>query len=117
MSAVSKRLTPASKQMSTIRVASATSLAPHALKNSVPPPNVPVPKLRNGTFKPDVPSWRNSIARIDASRRKMILPEVDVRFRTLVIATAHSHRIPIYPTPRNAKDCLSKRGEAKHLEP
>src|SRR6476660_5694128 len=73
MSAVSKRLTPASKQMSTSRVASATSLAPQALKNSVPPPNVPVPKLRTGTFNPDLPSCRNSIERIDAGRRKMIL--------------------------------------------
>ena len=39
---------PASRQMSTSRVASATSLAPQALKNSLPPPNVPVPKLRTG---------------------------------------------------------------------
>src|SRR5579864_1397306 len=80
MSAVSKRLTPASKQMSTSRVASATSLAPQALKNSVPPPNVPVPKLRTGTFNPDLPSCRNSIARIDASLRKTILPEARCPF-------------------------------------
>src|SRR5580698_8565348 len=52
---------PASMQMSTRRVASATSVAPQALKNSFPPPNVPVPKLSTGTFKPDRPSVRNSI--------------------------------------------------------
>src|SRR5580693_4427657 len=47
--------------MSTKRVASATSLAPQARKNSLPPPNVPVPKLNTGTFKPDLPSCRNSM--------------------------------------------------------
>src|SRR5262250_390871 len=55
-SAVSKRFTPASRQMSTSRVASATSELPHALKNSLPPPNVPVPKERTGTSKPDEPN-------------------------------------------------------------
>src|SRR6185369_995537 len=47
--------------MSTSRVASATSLEPQALKNSLPPPNVPVPRLRAGTMKPDAPSCRYSI--------------------------------------------------------
>src|SRR5579862_5997370 len=61
MSAVSKRLTPASRQMSTRRVASATSLAPQALKNSLPPPNVPAPKLRTGTCRPERPSCLNSM--------------------------------------------------------
>src|SRR5580765_703528 len=60
-SAVSNMLTPASRQMSTRRVASLTSVAPHALKNSLPPPKVPVPKLRTGTLKPESPSRRNSI--------------------------------------------------------
>src|SRR6185369_10597303 len=49
-------LTPASRQMSTRRFASATSLAPQALKNSLPPPNVPVPNVSAGTIKPDAPS-------------------------------------------------------------
>ena len=52
---------PASRQMSTSRVASATSLAPQALKNSLPPPNVPVPKLNTGTLNPEPPSCRYSI--------------------------------------------------------
>src|SRR5277367_2131287 len=47
--------------MSTRRVASATSVAPQARKNSLPPPNVPVPKLSTGTFNPERPSVRNSI--------------------------------------------------------
>src|SRR4051812_46205667 len=47
---------PASRQTSTRRVASATSLAPRALKNSLPPPNVPVPRLSTGTLKPEPPS-------------------------------------------------------------
>ena len=58
MSAESNMVRPASRQMSTSRVASATSLAPHALNNSPPPPNVPVPKLSAGTFNPEPPSWR-----------------------------------------------------------
>src|SRR5271168_4374601 len=61
MSAVSNRLTPASRQISTSRVASATSLAPHALKNSLPPPKVPVPKLNTGTLRPEPPRIRYSI--------------------------------------------------------
>src|SRR5271156_5509570 len=47
--------------MSTRRVASATSVAPHALKNSPPPPNVAAPKQNAGTFNPDCPSRRYSI--------------------------------------------------------
>ena len=47
--------------MSTSRVASATSLAPQALKNSLPPPNVPVPKLSTGTLKPERPNCRYSM--------------------------------------------------------
>lgn len=58
----SKRLTPASRQMSTRRVASPTSLAPQALKNSLPPPNVPAPKLSTGTCWPERPSCLNSMA-------------------------------------------------------
>src|SRR5215475_15335222 len=65
MSAVSNKLTPASRQMSMRRVASATSLDPHALKKSVPPPNVPVPKLKTGTFNPDLPSCRYSMSAIN----------------------------------------------------
>ncbi len=37
------------------RFASATSVEPHALKKSPTPPNVAVPKLNTGTFKPDPP--------------------------------------------------------------
>jgi hypothetical protein len=47
--------------MSTSRVASATSVAPQALKNSFPPPNVPVPRLRTGTLNPEPPSCLNSM--------------------------------------------------------
>src|SRR5829696_7565778 len=61
MSAESNMVNPASRQMSTSRVASVTSLAPHALKNSLPPPNVPVPRLNTGTLKPECPSRLNSI--------------------------------------------------------
>src|ERR1039457_1397380 len=60
MSAVSNILIPASRQISTRRRASAASLAPQAWKNSPFPPNVPAPKLRTGTLKPDAPSLRNS---------------------------------------------------------
>src|SRR4051794_1334472 len=62
MSAESNMVRPASRQMSTSRVASATSLAPHALNSSPPPPKVPVPKLRTGTFRPEPPSCLYSIA-------------------------------------------------------
>src|SRR5438034_10968078 len=62
MSADSNMLRPASRQTSTSRVASAKSLWPHALKNSLPPPKVPVPRLSTGTLKPEPPSCLNSIA-------------------------------------------------------
>src|SRR5262245_52881330 len=61
MSAVSNMVRPASRQMSTSRVTSATSLEPHALKKSLPPPKVPVPKLRTGTLNPEPPSCLYSI--------------------------------------------------------
>src|ERR1700722_20181488 len=52
---------PASRQISTRRVASLTSISPQALKNSFFPPNVPVPNVRTGTLNPDLPSNRYSI--------------------------------------------------------
>src|SRR5580692_6107222 len=61
MSAESNMVRPASRQTSTSRVASATSLAPQALKNSLPPPKVPVPKLKTGILSPEAPSCLNSI--------------------------------------------------------
>ena len=60
-SALSNIATPASRHTSTRRVASLTSLAPQGLKKSVRPPNVPVPKVRIGTFSPELPSCRYSI--------------------------------------------------------
>src|ERR1700683_798018 len=65
---------PASRQISTSRVASATSLAPQALKKSVPPPNVPVPKLSTGTFKQSVPRCGIPCG-IDAARSLGDAPE------------------------------------------
>src|SRR5262245_7835719 len=62
MSAESNMVRPASRQTSTRRVASRTSLSPQALKNSLPPPNVPVPRLSTGTLKPEPPSRLDSIA-------------------------------------------------------
>src|SRR5436190_14036574 len=61
MSAESNRVRPASRQTSTRRVASATSVAPQALKNSLPPPKVPVPRLKTGTLNPEPPSCRYSM--------------------------------------------------------
>ena len=58
MSAVSNILSPASRQMSIRRRASATSVEPQALKNSPLPPNVPVPKESAGTLKPEAPRRR-----------------------------------------------------------
>src|ERR1700684_1566998 len=55
---------PASRQTSTSLVASSTPLSPQARKNSLPPPNVPAPKLRAETFKPECPSCRYSIYRL-----------------------------------------------------
>src|ERR1035441_1931039 len=48
--------------MSRSRRASSTSVAPHALKNSVPPANVAVPKLRAGTLRPEPPKSRYSMS-------------------------------------------------------
>src|SRR5258708_31668232 len=62
-SAVSKRFTPASRQISTRRLAPATSVLPQALKNSLPPPKVPVPNESTGTSNPEEPSCLNSMLR------------------------------------------------------
>src|SRR5262245_26384644 len=72
--AVSKRLTPASRQMSINRFASATSVLPQARKNSFPPPKVATPKLRTGTFNPEPPSCLYSIyinPYVDRSHQKL----------------------------------------------
>src|SRR3954471_23195791 len=61
MSAESNMVNPASRHRSTSRFAPAASVSPHVLKNSVPPPKVPVPKLNAGTLSPERPSCRNSI--------------------------------------------------------
>src|SRR5205823_3814583 len=52
----------ASRQMSIRRAASATSVSPHALKNSLEPPNVAAPKLRAETLRPEPPRSRYSMA-------------------------------------------------------
>src|SRR5581483_11929683 len=48
-------------QISIRRVASLTSVSPHARKNSSPPPKVPAPRHRTGTWRPLFPNCRNSI--------------------------------------------------------
>src|SRR5262245_876619 len=64
MSAVSKMLTPASRQRPMRRLASSTPVDPQALKNSVPPPKVPVPKQSAETLSPQFPSSLYSIERL-----------------------------------------------------
>src|SRR5579864_1931757 len=93
MSAVSSMFSPASRQISTSRVASATSLDPQALKNSFPPPNVPVPKLRTGTFNPEPPNCRYSIFIPEFE----LAPEVDAP----PPAPSRIKSIPATPTPHN----------------
>src|SRR5215813_3930645 len=61
MSAVSKMLTPASWQRPMRRLASSTPVDPQALKNSLPPPKVPVPKHSVETLSPESPSSLYSI--------------------------------------------------------
>src|SRR5258708_39089024 len=78
-SAESNIVSPASRQMSTSRVASATSLAPQDVKNSLPPPNVPVPRLNAGTLNPEPPSCLYSIAH---SSVEFLSGEYPVRLRT-----------------------------------
>src|SRR4029453_7788818 len=63
MSALSNMLRPASRQISIRGVAPLTSVSPQARKKSLPPPNVPVPRLNTGTLKPDPPSCLNSMLR------------------------------------------------------
>src|SRR5829696_8121532 len=60
MFAVSKRFTPASKHMSTCRVAPATSVEP-TLSNGPLPPKVIVPRVSDETNRPDRPRRRYSI--------------------------------------------------------
>src|SRR5690349_22124949 len=54
-------LRPASRQMSTRRVASGTPVLPQAEKSSPLPPKVPVPRVRTGTINPEPPSCLYSI--------------------------------------------------------
>src|SRR5258706_13105031 len=73
---------PASRQTSTSRVASATSLAPQDLKNSLPPPKVPVPRLNTGTLKPEPPSCLNSIDRSSVRHQGWLMnPIIVLRIR------------------------------------
>src|ERR1700753_1683358 len=53
---------PASRQISTIFFPSATSVLPHARKNSLAPPKVAAPKLRTETLRPEPPRRRYSMA-------------------------------------------------------
>src|SRR5579862_6284559 len=55
-------------QMSMRRRASSTSVPPQALKNSLVPPNVAVPKLSAETLRPEPPRMRYSIADFDGTR-------------------------------------------------
>jgi hypothetical protein len=59
-------------QMSIKRLAPSASVVPHALKKSLPPPKVPVPKLSTGTLNPDPPNCRYSIVNPLTSRRSEI---------------------------------------------
>src|SRR6201996_5561066 len=92
MSALSNMVTPASKQMSSRRRASATSVAPHAWKNSPLPPNVPVPKLNTGTLKPEAPRKRCSIShlferRFIAERTRMTIRHVtDIQYTSVFVS-------------------------------
>ena len=88
---------PASRQISTSRVASATSLAPQALKNSFPPPNVPVPKLNTGTFNPEPPNCRYSIFIPEFELAPEPAPELDAP----PPAPSRIKSIPATPTPQN----------------
>src|ERR671917_1805562 len=60
MFAVSKRFTPASRHMSTCRVAPATSVEP-TLSNGPLPPKVIVPRVNDETNRPERPRRRYSI--------------------------------------------------------
>src|SRR3954471_21072371 len=99
MSAESNMVRPASRQMSTSRVASATSLAPQALKNSSPPPKVPVPRLSAGTLNPEPPSCLYSIGLLPSSSvwpgRLVPPPSSDLRgpFEEGVIGVARGARL------------------------
>ncbi len=55
-------LSPASRQMSMRWVACSTLVEPQALKNSeFSVPKVPVPRVRTGTLKPELPRRRDSM--------------------------------------------------------
>src|SRR5437764_5500607 len=73
MFALSKIVRPASRQTSTRRVASAAPTVPQCLKNSLPPPNVPVPSVRTGTAKPDPPSCLYSMSLLRDFLRLIVL--------------------------------------------
>src|SRR5678816_2270475 len=75
MFAESNIVSPASRQMSTSRVAPSALFAPQALKNSLlPPPNVPVPRLRTGTISPEAPNCRCSIRRFPIPNFQFPIP-------------------------------------------
>src|SRR4051794_9721616 len=119
MSAVSKKLIPASRARSTRRRASSTCVLPHE-PLPPPPPNVAVPKDSTGTLSPDLPSCRYSISGLpcgwffDPSRR--LIAAVDVIRRPAARYACAVHRIfrtsvasvyPLYVTK------LEKKGRSK----
>src|SRR5215468_8959639 len=74
-------LRPASRQMSMRRVAPWASVSPQARKKSLPPPNVPVPRLNTGTLNPDPPSCLNSIVMLSLGLWSRVQPRT--RYRCL----------------------------------
>src|SRR5205809_5433273 len=84
--------------MSTRLVASATSVSPQALKNSFPPPNVAVPRLKAETFKSEPPTNRYSTSFLSTNRKRY--------------SRRRSH---IPPPPRDGSDQSSEQ-RARDLE-
>ena len=103
-------VSPASRQMSTSRVASAASLSPNPLK-APSPPNVAVPRLRTGTLKPEAPSCRCSMA----------APRVEDRMSESIPDAVRPQPWPSRPdftrSRRSQSGAMQRRWEESHAEP
>src|SRR5689334_14246674 len=94
---------PLSRHRSINRAASFTCVLPHALKKSLPPPKVAVPKLNTGTRSPELPNCLYSITSLFIQPHWFLFEYLFVygavfAMRSLEEAYAHQKFVYYFPT-------------------
>src|SRR5437868_446627 len=99
---------PASRQISTSRVASPAPAFPHDLKSSPVPPNVPVPRLSAGTLRPDPPSCLYSMEKsrkVKVARTKLGREGTAIKWRMVKLSALSSDRLRVQRDARLRRGC------------